>query len=123
MTVTGFLFLLVGVGIGGWAASVLGWRRTIGMEVGPPDPALPILVLAGPYQFVRHPRTLAVILVSLGAAMAHATLPIWLCGMTAMVALLAAARRDRQLLIRYGETYRRYRRVVPFLVPRRPRST
>jgi protein-S-isoprenylcysteine O-methyltransferase Ste14 len=122
MTVTGFLLLMVGIGIGGWTAAVLGWRRVLGLDVGPPHPALPVLVFAGPYRFVRHPRTLAVVLISLGTPMVREVLPVWLYGMMATAALLGAAWRDRQLLVRYGEAYRRYHRVVPFLVPRRPRS-
>jgi protein-S-isoprenylcysteine O-methyltransferase Ste14 len=92
-------------------------------DAGPPDPALPVLVFAGPYQFVRHPRALTAVLISLGAGMTHEPLSMWLYGLTAMSALLAAARRDRQLLAKYGEPYRRYQRAVPFLLPRRPRPS
>jgi protein-S-isoprenylcysteine O-methyltransferase Ste14 len=123
MTVIGFLLLVVGVGIGGWTTYAAGWRRTIGLDVRPLHPALPELVLAGPYQLVRHPRALAVVLISLGAGVMRELLPIWLCAMLATGALLAAVWRDRQLALRFGEAYRRYQRAVPFLVPRRARAS
>lgn len=116
------LLLLAGIGVAAWTAFVLGWRRMIGLQAEPPHPALPVLVFAGPYQFARHPRALAVVLISLGAAMIGHPLPIWLCGSTAMAALLAAVWRDRRLLGEFGEAYRRYRQAVPFLVPYRWRS-
>jgi protein-S-isoprenylcysteine O-methyltransferase Ste14 len=123
MSVIGLILSIVAVAIAGWTASVLGWSRMIGWEVGPPHPALPQLVLAGPYQFVRHPRVLAIVLISLGAGMRHEPVPMWLCATIAALALLAGAWRDRQLRARFGEAYRRYQKAVPFLVPRLPPSS
>jgi protein-S-isoprenylcysteine O-methyltransferase Ste14 len=123
MITGGVLLLLAGVGIAAWTASVLGWRRMMGLDSEPPHPALPVLVFAGPYQFARHPRALAVVFVSLGAATIGHPVPIWLCGSTAVAALLAAVWRDRRLLGEFGEAYRRYRQAVPFLVPYRCRRS
>lgn len=123
MTAIGFLLLVLGVGLGGWIASALGWRRMIRPNDLPPHPALPALVFAGPYQFVRHPRALSVLLISLGAGLIGEPCPFWLCVTTAAGAALAAAWRDRRFAGRFGEAYRRYQRAVPFLVPRRLRSS
>jgi protein-S-isoprenylcysteine O-methyltransferase Ste14 len=117
MTMIGFLLVLLGLGVGGWTASVLGWRSLVRADVAPSHPAQPVLVLAGPYRVVRHPRTLAVLLLVSGAVMMRGPLPFWLSGTIVAVTLLAAASRDRQLLARFGEAYRRYQRAVPFIVP------
>jgi protein-S-isoprenylcysteine O-methyltransferase Ste14 len=123
MRAVGFVLLAVGIGVGGWIASVLGWRRVIKTDDVPRHPALPVLVLAGPYRFVRHPRALSILLITLGAGLMRDPFPFWLCSTAATGALLAAVWRDRQLLEKFGEAYRRYQRAVPFLVPRRPRSS
>lgn len=123
MIVGGFALLAAGSGIAIWTASVLGWRRMIFVEGEPPHPALPVLVFAGPYQFVRHPRALAVVLISLGGTLLGDPLPVWLCASLALGAVLMAIRRDRRLLARFGESYHRYRQAVPFLIPRPLRSS
>jgi protein-S-isoprenylcysteine O-methyltransferase Ste14 len=118
MVASGFLLVMSGVGIGVWTGSVLGWRRMIGSHSAP---LRPVLVLAGPYQFVRHPRSFAILLVSFGAALLGEPLPVWLCASVSVGAVLAAIWRDRRLLTRLGEPYERYRKAVPFLIPMRPR--
>lgn len=122
MVGVGCLLLLAGMGVGLWAGSALGWRRALGLDARPAQAALPALVFAGPYRFVRHPRALAVILLSLGAGWMAEPLPSWACVTTASGALIAAVWRERQL-VGFGEAYARYRKAVPFLVPCRVSRT
>jgi protein-S-isoprenylcysteine O-methyltransferase Ste14 len=53
-----------------------------------------------------------------GAVVMRGPIPFWLSGIAVVTTLLTAASRDRQLLARFGEAYRRYQRAVPFIVPR-----
>lgn len=117
MRLIGFLLVFLGLGVGGWTASVLGWRSLVSADVAPSHPARPVLVLAGPYRVVRHPRALAVLLMACGAVVLRGPFPFWLSGTAVAATLLAATSRDRQLLARFGEAYRRYQRAVPFIVP------
>jgi protein-S-isoprenylcysteine O-methyltransferase Ste14 len=52
-----------------------------------------------------------------GAVVLRGPFPFWLSGTAVAATLLAATSRDRQLLARFGEAYRRYQRAVPFIVP------
>jgi protein-S-isoprenylcysteine O-methyltransferase Ste14 len=121
---------VVGALLMGWAGwsmagdDPVGWRsvRRRSIVRGPDEPEL---ALTGPYQWVRHPQYLATLLM------------IWSCPeltidriefdvlWTAWI-LLAAGWEEQNLVERYGEAYRAYRRRVGMLLPHRrgrgPRS-
>jgi len=112
-----WLPLLAGVGLLGWAGRELGWLRGLDLDDTPPDPALPRLVLYGPFRRVRHPQMLALLCLLVAAGL------YWGRGMWVVVVVCGAvvvwlARRDeRWMESGFGEAYARYRRAVPFLLP------
>jgi protein-S-isoprenylcysteine O-methyltransferase Ste14 len=67
--ITAAVLTALGAGIELWACRELGWRRALGLTTAPPDPALPRLVLRGPFGFVRHPQSLGLLLILAGAVL------------------------------------------------------
>jgi protein-S-isoprenylcysteine O-methyltransferase Ste14 len=113
------VLVLVGIGLELWSGFELGWRRALDLDEAPPDPALPGLVLGGPFGFVRHPQSLGLLLILAGAAVAWRSTGIYAtAGIAGALVVAMALRHDRELAQRFGDTYLRYRRAVPLLVPR-----
>jgi protein-S-isoprenylcysteine O-methyltransferase Ste14 len=78
------------------------------------------LVVRGPYRYVRNPMISGVLLVLVGEALvlrsrAHA---VWALTFFAINATYIPLVEEPGLERRFGESYRRYRRHVPRLVPR-----
>lgn len=114
----GIAFLALGTALEVWAVLELGWRRAAELTDAPPDPALPRLVLGGPFRLVRHPQSLGLLLILVGTGLAVRTTGIWVMAVLAGAIVIAMARRhDRELTRDCGEAYARYRRTVPLLLP------
>lgn len=111
--------MVMGLALQIWAGLELGWRRAVDLTDAPPDPALPALVFRGPFGRVRHPQSLGLLLLLSGLA-----LVVSRPGLIVMAALMGglvvamALRHDAELARQFGESYARYRRVVPLLLPR-----
>jgi protein-S-isoprenylcysteine O-methyltransferase Ste14 len=113
------LLAVLGIALEGWAVFVLGWRRACDLGREPPDPALPLLVFAGPFRFVRHPQLLGLLLLTAAAALYWRTPGMTLMTLLAAGVIIALARRDdHACAAHFGEAYARYRRAVPFLIPK-----
>ncbi|MEO8601418.1 MAG: methyltransferase [bacterium] len=112
------LLSVSGVVLLGWAALVLGWRRWLDLDDTPQDPALPGLVLYGPFRHVRHPQSLGLLCLVAAAALRWGSALWVLAPLSAAVVCWQAQRDDQRLAARFGEAYARYRRVVPFMLPR-----
>lgn len=78
------------------------------------------LVTAGAYGFVRHPIYLGVFLIWLGLALAFMSAAVLLVTLLYVVPayLLYMRSEETMMIAAFGESYRAYRRAVPFLVPR-----
>ncbi len=89
---------------------------------GPPLGPDGELVDAGPWRFTRHPDNLpalAIFLLFPRMTVNRAAL----AGMTALYTVLGSLHEDARLRAAYGPAFERYRRAVPFLLPRlRPPS-
>jgi len=116
--IAGVALLLLGAALELWTALALGVRRWLDLGTAAPDPALPTLVLGGPFGLTRHPQTLGLILLLVGGAAFAARLGLWLIVLLLVPLLVVRARQDdHRLAARFGAAYERYRRAVPFLVP------
>jgi protein-S-isoprenylcysteine O-methyltransferase Ste14 len=110
---------LAGVGLLAWSAAVLGWRRWLDLADAPLEPESPPLVLRGPFGVIRHPQTLALLLLLAGASTRWPRPGLWVLALIAATIILGlAASEEPRLAKRFGTAYRRYQRAVPFLLPR-----
>lgn len=113
------LFVMGGAGVLAWSALALGWRRCLDLDDAPPGREMPHLVLGGPFGFVRHPQTLGLLLLLAAAALRWPRPGMWVATLLAGGLILSLAAGDEaRLSDRFGEAYARYRRAVPFLLPR-----
>ncbi|MGH7790254.1 MAG: methyltransferase [Candidatus Binatia bacterium] len=117
-TIVAVALLVLGAALEVWAGLALGLRRWLDLGTAAPDPALPMLVLGGPFGLTRHPQTLGLILLLSGGALWVGRLGVWLVALLLVALLIVRAWQDDQrLALRFGAAYERYRRAVSFLVP------
>ncbi len=88
---------------------------------GPPVGSDDGVVRAGAFRFVRHPGNLGALGFFLFLPRMTANRAVLLV-LVALYVVLGSMHEEYRLQSAYGATYERYRRVVPFLVPRRPRT-
>ena len=126
LRVIGGCILVASVVVGAWACARMGWARLLFAGAlfppgaGAEENRVPQrLVVEGPYRYVRNPLYVTDFSLILGTAL--------LCGSWALVLLAALyliqlalqlPLEERELRQRFGDTYRRYCRLVPRFVPR-----
>ncbi|MDP9373189.1 MAG: hypothetical protein M3Q65_12200 [Chloroflexota bacterium] len=89
---------------------------------GPPPGPDGELVAAGPWRFTRHPDNLPALTLFLLFPRMTVNRAA-LAAMTALYTVLGSLHEDARLRAAYGPAFERYRRAVPFLLPRlRPPS-
>ena len=93
---------------------------------GTPLPVMPTqgLLTTGPYRFCRNPMTFGAVSVSLGMAIAAVT-PTGVALVLSLASLLVIYLKrveEKELAERFGQPYLEYKRTVPFLLPRWPKS-
>lgn len=80
------------------------------------------LVSAGPYAAVRHPQYLGIFIALFGQLIHWPTIPTLVLFPFIVLAYVHLAKKEeRELLNRFGETYREYQRQVPMFFPHRGR--
>jgi protein-S-isoprenylcysteine O-methyltransferase Ste14 len=119
--VVSLLPLALGVGLYLWCAAAFTF---IGKGTPAPIDAPKLLVVQGPYRWVRNPMYVAVMSVILGQAMLFRSpllvgyaLLFWLVVHTFTLAIEEPSLRDQ-----FGSRYDEYLRHVPRWIPRPPRS-
>jgi protein-S-isoprenylcysteine O-methyltransferase Ste14 len=96
-------------------AQFFGLRQALGR-----GPAPDVLLVVGPYRYVRHPLMTCLLVFLWAQPVMPPALAFLSGGLTAYVAV-GLVFEERDLLARFGDAYRAYRRRVPALVPwRRP---
>jgi methanethiol S-methyltransferase len=87
---------------------------------GPPIGADDEVAMAGAFRFTRHPGNLGALGFFLFMPRMTANRAVLIVLVTLYI-VLGSMHEEYRLQAAYGDAYERYRRVVPFLVPRRPR--
>jgi protein-S-isoprenylcysteine O-methyltransferase Ste14 len=113
----GLLPLLLGVGLYFWCAGAFTFT---GKGTPAPIDAPIFLVREGPYQWVRNPMYLAVLLVIIGEAILfHSLLLVgYVLLVGVAVNLFVVLYEEPSLRRRFGESYEAYLRAVPRWLPR-----
>ena len=116
------------VGVLEFAGLVPMWRLLTGRESrpepeaqGPPIGDDGALVEAGAFRFTRHPGNLG----AMGFFLLWPRMTVNRAVLAALVSLyvvLGSMHEESRLRLAYGEAFERYRRRVPFLIPRPPRG-
>lgn len=114
-TALGFVLLVAGFAIGIWAANSLTWRN---FTVVPEPVQEGTLVSHGPYQYIRHPMYTALIVMGLGAAIAHGGMLKVLYLILLIVVLYFKIKREEHLLNSTYSAYTSYMERTDALLPR-----
>lgn len=94
----------------------LNFRTFAGLpEIGNEDTAL---IESGPFKIIRHPRYLMVVISTIGWAMITNYSGAYLTAAVFFVCLFGIIKlEERELIARFGDAYRDYKKRVPMLVP------
>ena len=78
------------------------------------------LATEGPYAFVRHPQYTGIFMVLFGEGVVHWPTVFSLTAFPIVVIayVLLARKEERQMIEKFGDEYREYRRRVPMFLPR-----
>jgi methanethiol S-methyltransferase len=87
---------------------------------GPPIGADDEVAIAGAFRFTRHPGNLGALGFFLFMPRMTANRAV-LIALVTLYVVLGSMHEEYRLQEAYGDAYERYKRTVPFLVPRRPR--
>jgi protein-S-isoprenylcysteine O-methyltransferase Ste14 len=123
---SGALLLILSIGAGAWALGTMGWSRLLlagamfPSGAGAEENHVPqLLVVKGPYRYVRNPIYVLDVGVIFGTALL--TSNWWLVILTVAYVIQLRTQvhaEERELKARFGVTYERYCRQVPRFIPR-----
>ena len=113
--------LLLALGLPLWAWCIMVFRRARGTPVpfNPPRQ----LVVVGPYAWTRNPMATGVFASLFGAGFllhSFSMVCVWTPAAFVLHAIAVKRVEEPELELRFGSSYRDYRRRVPMFVPRRP---
>lgn len=118
VALAGVGFLLTDVLLTRHVEREMGWRALVGLPQLFARWQPGRLVLSGPYERLRHPRYLGMLLSWWGAVLlSGATRLVYLVLGMSLLAWFVTELEERELLTRFGAEYARYRQRVPRFLP------
>ena len=115
--IIGGLMILTGWLLGLWTNYV---QFTLGRGTPVPVMATQELIVSPPYSYCRNPMALGAIVAYLGVCVVAGSPGaglLWFLGAAALLAYIRLV-EEKEMVARFGEAYRAYRRQVPFIIPR-----
>jgi protein-S-isoprenylcysteine O-methyltransferase Ste14 len=117
--VPGLLFFVVGTVLYAQGHNGFSFSQLVGFHELKPDQHSPQLSVRGIRQHVRHPVYLAHLCQMLAFSITTGLAPCWALTAFALVTGIAMVRaEERELVQRFGDSYRKYQQNVPMLIPR-----
>lgn len=115
--VLGCGFVVAGILFAWWAIYV---QFTIGRGTPVPVMATQQLIIQKPYNYCRNPMALGAIAVYLGVAILTGSISAVVIVLTFAILLLVYIKflEEKEMELRFGEAYRKYREQTPFIIPR-----
>ncbi len=120
LRIVGFVSLISGLLLHTWTAKLLGLKELIGYaEIRPAEEYKYELITSGPFSVVRHPTYLAHTLLLLGVFLLTGYLGTGLLVvLDFLISYFIITRlEERELILRFGEKYQKYKREVPRFFP------
>ena len=110
-------FVVAGFALGWWAVYV---QFTQGRGTPVPIMATQKLIIEKPYSYCRNPMALGTIVAYLGFAILIGSISAVVVVLAFAVLLLVYIKffEEKEMELRFGETYRAYRKRTSFLIPR-----
>jgi len=114
--ITGGLLMLCGFGFAFWSISDQLFKAR-----GTPIPVVATqeLLVSGPFRLCRNPMGLGAIMAYLGVSLLTGSLSSILCAVlfAALFIFYVKGFEEKELEARFGQSYRDYRAVTPFIIP------
>ncbi|HMK55852.1 MAG TPA: isoprenylcysteine carboxylmethyltransferase family protein [Dissulfurispiraceae bacterium] len=120
LSMAGLLMLVLGTLLHIWTGAILSPRSLIGIpEIIAQEESR--MIDKGPFSVIRHPTYLAHTIMFLGVFLYTGSIAVGIVTLAdfAVVNAVIMPIEERELLRRFGDSYRIYMRKVPRLVPRR----
>ena len=113
----GWLLIAVGFLFTGWTVYV---QFTAGRGTPSPVMATQRLIVQKPYNYCRNPMVLGTLLFYLGVAIRVGSISAVGLVLVSAVVLLVYVKtvEEKEMELRFGDSYREYRERTPFLIPR-----
>jgi len=105
---------VLGVFLGIWAITVMNQAT---MSIFPQPKMNGNLIVAGPYQFIRHPMYTAILLVCLAIALSNPTTIKWIMYAVLLVNQLIKLHLEESMLLKQYPEYEAYQKTTKKLIP------
>lgn len=115
----GGVLVLLGIALLSWIVKHLGWRGLIAYSELKPQIASQKLITTGPFSVVRHPTYLAHTLLFVGIFLMTGFVGNGLLALIDFITtyFVITPMEERELSVRFGDEYRRYKQEVPRFLP------
>lgn len=109
----------VGLGIGMISIRTLSFRVLVGVPEILPSSQKSELTTSGIYRYLRHPRYLEFILEFFAIALLSGLSVVWIVFSVFLCAIMITVTfEERELIQRFGESYKAYKKNVPRFIPK-----